>query len=177
MFLRAVVLLTCACGDDAIELPGCTGVEPASAVIVASTTEATIHDVVDNGEVELIAAPQGGHILLVGARIAAADERCQLIATGALRDPQTRRVIGVEQRPLLLERHPEGWLSPRAGLDAMPNVAVCPSAAAMVSIDGNLYTLEIELSSTTGAPLASLAATIQPTCSSEFCRAECAPLP
>jgi hypothetical protein len=177
MFLRAVVLLTCSCGDDVGELPGCTGVEPTSAAIVASTAEATIHDVVDNGDVELIAAPQGGHILLVGARIAATDERCQLVATGALRDPQTRRVIGVEQRPLLLERRLDGWLYPRAGLDAMPNVAVCPSAAAVVSIDGNPYTLEVELSSITGTPVASLAATIQPRCSSEFCRVDCSPLP
>jgi hypothetical protein len=172
----ALALLIAACGgDDDDTLGDCSGIEPASAVLVASNAAGVIADVSEGAEVELIAAPQGGHILLVGARIKA-DGGCKLDATGALRDIATSRVIGLEQRPMLLEPAAGGYVMPRQGLDAMPNVAVCPSAAATTSVDANPYRLELHLATSEGETITDLAATVTPTCTSDYCRSDCAPI-
>jgi hypothetical protein len=175
MLLRpaAFALLLAGCPLFEQTLPECDVLDTTDIVLVASDPNSVVSDLEDGSEVPLIAAPQGGHIMLVGARVRAASD-CQLAATGALRDPTTQRVIGLEQRPLLLERRTDGWAVPRAGLDAMPNVAVCPSAAAAASIDGNPYQLEISLSTLDGAPIATRTIMVTPTCTSAYCHADCA---
>ena len=118
----ALLLLLAGCPSDD-DLPECTMVGQDDVMIVASDPYSVISDVSDGSQVPLMSAPQGGHIMLVGARVRAAHD-CQLSATASLRDPVTNRVIGLEQRPLLLERGNNGWATPKQGLSAMPNVAV-----------------------------------------------------
>lgn len=184
MLLRASALLVLLAGcpfgggDDADSLPECSMVDDQSVMLVASTATSTIHDIMDGSQVDLIGAPQGGHILLVGARVKAAGD-CQLQATASLRDTTTSRVIGLEQRALLLEKHTDGWAVPRQGLDAMPNVAVCPSAAATTSIDGHPYLLEVSLATMSGTPIVNASAMVTPTCATgdSYCHGDCMATP
>lgn len=176
MLLRRAALLLvlagCPHGDDeSSDLPECTAVGQNDVVIVAADPFSVMSDVTDGSQVPLMAAPQGGHIMLVGARVRASND-CQLSATASLRDPVTDRVIGLEQRPLLLERGNDGWAVPKQGLWAMPNIAVCPSSVT-TKIDGQPFLLEVSLATLDGAPLVSLSAMVTPTCADNFCRSDC----
>jgi hypothetical protein len=85
-------------------------------------------------------------------------------------------VVGLEQRPLLLDKRSDGWAVPRDGLDAMPNVAVCPSAAASTAIYNHDFTLEVALTTLAGAPVATVSATITPSCADQYCEGDCGTL-
>lgn len=174
MLLRATALLALLAGCPEQTLPECDVIDSSSIVLVASDYNDAMIDISDGSQVPLLGAPQGGHILLVGARVRARSD-CQLVATAALRDPATQRVIGLEERPLLLDSHANGWAKPRPGLDAMPNVAVCPSSAATTPIFNHLYQLEVALKTLDGAPVATASAMITPTCSASdgFCESDC----
>ena len=166
----ALLLLVAGCpGND--ELPSARTSGASDVMIVASDPFSVITDVKDGSQVPLMAAPQGDDIMLVGARIRASYD-CQLAATASLRDPVTNRVIGLEQRPLLLERGHDGWATPKQGLAAMPNIAVCPSAVT-TKIDGQPFLLEVALSTLDGEPLVSVSAMVMPTCIDNFCRSDC----
>lgn len=173
MFLSraALLLLLAGCPDHDDELPQCNAVGAGDVMIVASDPYSVISDVTDGSQVPLMAAPQGGHIMLVGARVRASQD-CQLSATASLRDPATNRVIGLEQRPLLLERGQDGWAKPMQGLAAMPNVAVCPSSVT-TAIDGHDFLLEVSLATLDGEPLVTVSAMVKPTCVDNFCRSDC----
>jgi hypothetical protein len=157
-------------------LPECDVLDTSSVMLVASDMNDMMIDISDGTRIPLIGAPQGGHILLVGASVRAATD-CQLVATASLRDTATNRVIGLEQRPLLLEKHANGWAKPREGLDAMPNVAVCPSAATSTAVYDHEYLLEIALTTLDGAPVVSASAMVIPTCAANdgFCQGDCGP--
>lgn len=168
--LPLLVLAGCPGDDDA--LPQCDVLDAANVVIVTTDTSNAMHDVSDGASVPLIAAPQGGHIMLVGARIRTATA-CQLTANAALRDPATQRVIGLEERPLLLEMRDDGWAVPRQGLDALPNVAVCPSAASTTAVYNHIYKLELTLSSN-GTPVVTTSAMVTPSCNGDsYCMQDC----
>jgi hypothetical protein len=173
VLLRATALLVLA-GCPEPTLPECDVIDAASVMLVASDYEDKMIDIKDGSQVTLLGAPQGGHILLVGARVRAATD-CQLIATASLRDPVSQRVIGLEQRPLLLDKRADGWAVPRHGLDAMPNVAVCPSAAATTPIYNHEYKLEVALTTLDGAPVATVSAMITPACAPNdgYCEGDC----
>ncbi len=164
-------LLLAGCPDDNDELPECNAVGASDVVIVASDPYSVISDVTDGSQVPLMAAPQGGHIMLVGARVRTSKD-CQLAATASLRDPATSRIIGLEQRPLLLERANNGWASPTEGLSAMPNIAVCPSSVT-TAIDGHDFLLEVALATLDAKPLVATSAMITVTCPDNFCRNDC----
>jgi hypothetical protein len=166
----ALLVLLAGCPDET--LPECDVIDSSSVMLVASDYNDSMVDITDGSQVPLLAAPQGGHILLVGARVRAHTD-CQLIATASLRDPATQRVIGLEQRPLLLDKRSDGWAVPRQGLDAMPNVAVCPSAAATTAIYNHEYKLEVALTTLDGAPVATASAMITPSCSDQYCQSDC----
>lgn len=167
----ALLLLLAGCPNHGDELPECNAVGPDDVVIVASDPYSVISDVTDGSQVPLMSAPQGGHIMLVGARVRTSKD-CQLAATASLRDPVTNRVIGLEQRPLLLERGTNGWAMPMQGLAAMPNVAVCPSSVTTMIVD-HPFLLEVSLATLDGEPLVTTHAMITPTCPDNFCRSDC----
>jgi hypothetical protein len=171
VLLKRATLLVLLAGCPDPTLPECDVVDAQSVALVAFD-ETKLFDVTDGTHVPLVAAPQGGHILLVGARVRAASD-CQLVATAALRDPATQRVLGLEQRPLLLDKRADGWAAPRASLDAMPNIAVCPSAAATTPIYNHEFQLEVALTTLDGAPLATATAMITPTCADAYCEGDC----
>jgi hypothetical protein len=172
VLLNRAALLVVLAGCPEQTLPECDVIDSTSVMLVASDYNDTMIDVKDGSQVPLLGAPQGGHILLVGARVRTKTD-CQLIANAALRDPVTQRVLGLEERPLLLDKRADGWAVPRHGLDAMPNVAVCPSAAAATPIFNHEYKLEVTLSTLDGAPVATASAMITPTCTDAWCEGDC----
>lgn len=173
MLLKRAALLIVLSGCPADDtLPECDVLDTQNVMLVAADNDDHRITITDGTQVPLIGAPQGGHILLVGASIRAAGD-CQLVATASLRDPATQRVVGLEQRPLLLEKQANGWAVPRGGLDAMPNVAVCPSAAASTAIYGHEYQLEVALTTLDGAPVVTSTAMITPTCADSYCESDC----
>jgi len=165
-------LLLAGCPEG--ELPECAVSDASNAMIVASNTNSDIVDVHDGSAIDLIPAPQGGHILLVGARVRTGGD-CQLIANAALRDPTSQRVIGLEERPLLLEKRSDGWAVPQPGLSSMPNVAVCPTSAVTTGVAGNTYQLEVTLLTMDMMPIATMKAMVTPTCVDSYCTVDCGP--
>jgi hypothetical protein len=153
------------------------GGNDAQAVLVVAAEDGSLVEARDGTQVPLVRAPQGGHIMLVGAKLQNSTD-CMLDATGDLRDPTTGRVIGLDQRSLLLSSGSDGWAQPSdPALSSMPNVAVCPSAAASKSIDGNPYTVELALVDGDGKSVAMLSATVTPMCPAgdDYCHTECSP--
>ena len=147
------------------------------AVLVVAGQDGTLVEVHDGSQVPLVMAPQGGHIMLVGAKVRGTSD-CMLDATGALRDLTTNRVIGLDERALLLSTASDGWAQPSdPPLSSMPNVAVCPSSAATTSVDGHPYQLELTL--TDGSKtVATLTAMVTPTCAGDtYCHSDCTPSP
>ena len=172
MLLSRIAVLAClaGCPDTWGPLQECTDVT--DVMLVSSTLDDEMMDISDGSRVPLLGAPQGGHILLVGARVRSA-QNCKLTANAALRDPTNQRVIGLEERSLLLDHRSDGWAVPREGLDSMPNVAVCPSSAATTAIYDRTFLLEMKLTSPSGT--ITRTAQITPTCTTEYCRGDCSP--
>lgn len=166
--------------DDAPAPDPCTFAAGANTMIVFSDLQG-VHDAVADAQVPLIGAPQGGHILLVGARVQTTDKvgnLCQLQINAALRDPRNNRVVGLEERPMTVRAEADGWAVPTHGdsISNLANVAVCPTSAASVSVDGNPFSLEVRLSQA-GAVIAQTSVSIVPACATgdSYCHSECAP--
>jgi len=175
VLLRGAALLVVLAGCPLDhELPECDVLDTTSVMLVAGDLDNHTIDITDGTRIPLIGAPQGGHILLVGASVKAAHD-CQLVATASLRDTATNRVLGLEQRPLLLEQQSNGWAQPRHTLDAMPNVAVCPSAASSTAVYDHEYKLEVALTTLDGASIITASAMVIPTCqaSDGYCTVDC----
>ncbi|MEO6773531.1 MAG: hypothetical protein ABI467_10990 [Kofleriaceae bacterium] len=147
------------------------------AELVAADGSGNLITLHDGDPVPLMRAPQGGHILLVGARVHS-DDTCDLDATGSLRDLATNRVIGLDERTLYVTATGDGWAAPEQPVDlnAMPNVAVCPTSATTAAVEGNPYQLEVAISSN-GSQVADLEITAIPTCAPDdtYCMTECGP--
>jgi hypothetical protein len=147
------------------------------AELVAADDMGNVHTIHDGDHVTLMRAPQGGHIILVGARVHT-DDTCQLDATGSLRDTATNRVLGLDERTLYVDATGDGWAAPSqpASLSAMPNVAVCPTSATTAAVNGNPYQLELSIM-LDGAQVADLEASVIPTCGADdgYCSTECGP--
>ncbi|MDB4957906.1 MAG: hypothetical protein JWO36_5475 [Myxococcales bacterium] len=164
-----------------VALPGCflTHSDPpcvmtgADTVIMSWGSDA-LHDTTDGSIVPLVSAPQGGQIMLIGARTVATVDRCAVTINAALRDPANNRVIGLEQRDLVIGNRGDGWAEPLDWmmLSGLANLPVCPTTVATKPIDGNTFQLEVRLS--IGSKVISeRTASIVPTCSSSYCHTDC----
>lgn len=158
------------------EAPPCEVAAGTLIELVVATGAGELRVVSDGTEVPLIGAPQGGQILLAGARLQMSTGGCQVQVNAALRDPGNNRVVGLEQRPLILEPSHDGWAAPRepAELSDLANVAVCPSAAASKDLHGNPFQLEVKLLDAGEAILAEGQAMVIPRCADAYCEQECA---
>ncbi len=161
-------------GDDAPSACELTG--DLDAEIVFADQGGAVMRVADQPNVPLVSAPQGGHILLIGARVRASVESCSVEVNAALRDPTTSRVIGLEQRPMTISSYGGEWAGPppSIGLSDLANVAVCPSSVVTTSIDAHPYQVEVRVVAA-GIAIANATATITPTCSDTYCHMDCSP--
>jgi hypothetical protein len=143
--------------------------------LVYADENGRVHDVGQGDAIPLLSAPQGGHIVLVAPRIRARSE-CEVQVNASLRDPASLRVIGLEERPVVVHPRGDGWAAPEdpAGLSDLANVAVCPSVVTD-AIDGQPFLLEVQLVDDAGTRIAGGTATVLPTCSHDYCRSDCAP--
>jgi len=161
-------------GDD--EPADCSLSGGLDAEIVFADQMGKVAPVTDQQTVPLIAAPQGGHILLLAARVRANVTSCVVDINAALRDPATNRVIGLEERPIKISSYGGEWAGPpaSAGLSDLANVAVCPSSAVTTSVDAHPYRVEVRVVAA-GVTIGTTTATITPTCNDSYCRNDCAP--
>ncbi len=142
--------------------------------IVIADQNGNLTALAEMGEVPLIAAPQGGHILLAAPRIKMTTATCEVQVTASLRDLSTNIVIGLEQRPIRVHQRADGWATPPdpADLSDLANVAVCPSSVSMVA--GIPARLEVKIVDPDGSATVTTALDAIPTCGdSQYCVYEC----
>ncbi|MCA9646257.1 MAG: hypothetical protein KC492_36455, partial [Myxococcales bacterium] len=101
----------------------------------------------DGAEFELWRAPQGGHVLVVGARIRGLDsDTIELRAR--LRDEETGAIIQEEARTVVtaeVPNHP-GWVeTDRRTESQSTHIPVCPDYDKNDDIEGRSYLLEVEV--------------------------------
>ena len=108
--------------------------------LVNRTAIGQLVEAVDGGDVELFRPPQGGKVFLIAARVRNMDS-CQLSIQGALRDPETGRIIGNDVRPFPNRVNDDGAIEPLSppSLSSWANVPACPSQAAERNVNDELY--------------------------------------
>lgn len=86
----------------------------------------------------------------------------------------TNLVIGLEQRPVTLYRHSDGWAVPPdpAGLSDLANVAICPSSMTSMIV-GRPFKVEVKVVGES-TPSPSTTTIAIPSCNdSQYCQSEC----
>ena len=166
-----------ACGDDVSECAFGDPDAPLELAIVYRTLDGESVDVVDGAAVPLIQPPQGGKVLMVGARVRNVDA-CMVQLTASLRDECTGRIVALEQRPVILADRGDGWGEPADAvrLDDFANVPACPSAAAERDIEGEPYLVKVRVEDGAGRS-AEAELTVVPECAEaaneQQCKCEC----
>ena len=79
--------------------------------IMVRTRDGMAMDATVGGQVPLIFPPQGGFVVLVGARVHGLDHTSVTI-TASLRDAISTPVLSLEMRPVQLAVGADGWASP-----------------------------------------------------------------
>lgn len=111
--------------------------------------------VLDDDDVMMSVPPQGGIIVLAGVRAKNVDG-CAAQVTGSVRDLDTGRVIGLDDRPGSLYDSVDGWATPTSpAFASLPNIAVCPNASAGRDVFDARWRLEFTV--TDGARTATVA--------------------
>jgi len=132
----------CAAGDPAQPL------EMRVVVFGADVAPAVIGD---GARVALMKPPQGGRVIYAGAEVRGGDICNPVNLVGALRDPTTHAVFGLEGRPVLLAARSDGWA---AADEVQPsnyaNIAVCPNQRSSRDIDEEPYELYVKLTDGVG---------------------------
>jgi len=142
--------------------------------IVAADGNSVVRPLATGGDLSLLVAPQGGFITLIGPRIAVTSDRCQVQVSAALRDPATNVVVGLEQRPITLERV-GAWAQPPspASISDLANVALCSSPQPVVD---QTFEVEVDVLDEDGQKIISATSTAVPRCaaSDSYCTTSCA---
>ena len=116
--------------------------------------------------------PQGGRVVLVGARATNLD-RCGVSLSGALRDPQSQQVR-VDIRTVNLVAADAGWVkSDPSDISAVANVPVCPNQWSQSNLYGSTYQLSVMVTDRDGRS-ASKEVDVIPACADGAGFAECA---
>jgi len=100
----------------------------------------------DGARVALMRPPQGGRVVYAGVEAQNLDACKPANIVGALRDPATHAVYGLEGRPVVLAPGGDGWAE--AGEQqpsSYANVAVCPNQRSSRDIDETHYELYLKL--------------------------------
>jgi len=125
-------------------------------------------------QVPLIPPPQGGWIVLLGARATNVDG-CRVDLTTSFRDGPGAAVLKVDRRPTLLDDTGDGWGTTRP--TEAGNLPICPQATAARDLHDEAYEVTVALEDAYGQQ-ASRSIVIVPTCPAQDptgrCRCECA---
>jgi hypothetical protein len=180
-----VALAAIGCGSSEDPDPGVDPSDDAGALelrpIMFTPDEQPTAFLVDGGPIELVNAPQGGHVLMVGARIAHLESDV-VEMTARVRDGASGELIEEAERTVLMAPVPEepGVLeNDRRSISQMVHVALCPSSPA-ATFAGRELIIEIEATElyadfTSGSASVRVVATCMATAPSlkALCECEC----
>lgn len=147
--------------------------QPAQLEIVnLGADQATVNQTQASAKVPLIPPPQGGWIMLIGARAKNVDG-CQLTLTTALLDACDGTILQLDRRPTVLEEGSDGWGT--SSLTTYGNLPVCPTLTATRDLHEQPYVVQVVIEDVNGQK-ASKSITVVPTCGDEpsRCTCECA---
>ncbi|HEX4420137.1 MAG TPA: hypothetical protein VH165_19615 [Kofleriaceae bacterium] len=141
-------------------------------IVNLEADQATVNLTQASDLVPLVPPPQGGWIVLLGARARNLDG-CQLTLTTALVDACTGQILQVDVRPTQLELGDDGWGV--SSLTTFGNLPVCPQLTATRDLHDVPYIVKVVVEDTHGQK-ASAQLSIIPTCGTEpsRCTCECA---
>jgi hypothetical protein len=152
------------CSDDAPP-DDCPVGDPSQPITIqlVQWSQGQAVDLVDGGRIDLVFPPQGGYVVLPSVRATNVDG-CTVQLSASLRDTETNRILGLEQRPINLAMRPDGTAGPKqeAELSDYANVAACPNAALERDMDGTSYRLNVRI--TNGSRMAEQAIMVTPDC-------------
>lgn len=120
-------------------------------------------------KVPLVAPPQGGWIVLLGARARNLDG-CQVSLTTALVDAIDGQILQLDRRPTRLEVDAEGWGV--SSLTTFGNLPVCPQLTATRNLHGEPYLVKVIVEDDRGKK-AEASLTVIPTCAADGSRCTC----
>lgn len=134
------------------------------------------------GEIELWAAPQGGHWARVGARVGGLEtDAAELVAR--LVDPETKAVVVEATRtaPMVAAADAPGWKQPDpTDMYNVVHLPLCPGEGGR-ALDGGSFWLEVEVTELYGDfSTGSVSVPVVPRCQQapgadlDYCRCECA---
>jgi hypothetical protein len=131
--------------------------------VIASTAMATV---------PLIQPPQGGWIVLLGARARNIDG-CRISLTTALVDPCNGEILKIDQRPTRLIAGSDGWGV--SSVTGFSNLEVCPHITSVRDLDDVPYILRVRIEDDQGRA-AQTEITLVPTCPAgiAMCNCQCA---
>lgn len=180
LVVAAVALFGCSPGDDGgvDSAHACTLAfigdpsKPVELQIIARGADGTSKVIDDGSDVAIIYPPQGGRVIFAGARATNLDP-CRAKLTGALRDPSTHRVAGVDIRSPDLTPTGDGWgASLDADISSFSNIAVCPNQWASTDVFDHVFQLELTVVDRSGRK-ASKTIQVTPRCAEPDREAEC----
>lgn len=145
--------------------------------IVYRTADGELAALADGASLPVLTPPQGGKVVFVGVRVRNVD-LCGATVQGALRDPCSGRVIGIERRPVAWRIADDGFAEPRqpVELSDYANIPACPNVAIDHDLDGHPAQLEVRLYEASPRVTERVIEVI-PTCADDldpsYCRCEC----
>lgn len=136
----------------------------------------------DGDSVKLVAAPQGGHVIHVGARVRGLASDTVNIRT-RLRDPKSDAIQIEEARDVVMrpvDGQP-GWMEPDLrSVSQVTHIPACPNYDAVLLLDSP-WTLEVIIDEIEGPGLGSARVEVEPACEQSEgdavarCKCECEP--
>lgn len=133
---------------------------PAELEIVHLDASNTVIQTQPMAQVPLLPPPQGGWIVLLGARARNIDG-CQLTLTTALVDGCDQQIIQVDKRPTRLEPGADGWGT--STVTTFGNLPVCPELTAKRDLHDVPYNVTVVVEDT-GGHKATATLAVVPTC-------------
>lgn len=129
------------------------------------------HPLEDGGTIDLVEPPQGGRVVLVGARASNVDP-CAVQLRAAVRDPDTG-LVRLDARTVRLRDEGDGFgRGVPAELADYANVPICPNSWTDRDVFDAAFTLEIELRDAEGRE-ASASMMVRPRCTAGAGEARC----
>lgn len=144
---------------------------PAELQIVHLDASNAVHQTQAMAQVPLLPPPQGGWIVLLGARARNIDG-CQVTLTTALVDGCDQQILQIDKRPTRLEPGADGWGT--SAVTTFGNLPVCPQLTAKRDLHDVPYSVMVVVEDT-GGHKASATLAIVPTCppGDALCMCQC----
>jgi len=144
---------------------------PAELEIVHLDATDTVMQTQAMAQVPLLPPPQGGWIVLLGARARNIDG-CQVTLTTALVDGCDQQIIQIDKRPTHLVPDADGWGT--STVTTFSNLPVCPQLTAKRDLHDVPYNVQVVIEDT-GGHKASAAVTVVPACppGDALCMCQC----